>query len=323
LTLGECLEILYTTELLYWNDVRYNERANTAQDRLRSFEDVKTFPVSKEIKGAVQSESIVLRSLVRQDHESEHLLFQLRGKVVIKGLEKIERDVRTGVSLFCLVGQPGVTQIAREVSPSTSSLASKEVFLCIPKDISKTFLWIGSCFTSLHGADVFLEKGGTIISESLLKHALMSHCTKYGIPIPKVLPDIRIQLEGKETKEMTTILGDIGFIPNEIKYRKEILDQRDSMYFNSSHSFNFDFNNAYVTQNLVHKDNEVTIMDTHKEVFVTIGEKLTGVYRKKKCMDAIKLFFKAKKDPILLEKVAVTFFSLKYKVYAAMKYFAI
>lgn len=238
---------------------------------------------------------------------------------MVKGLERLESDAQTGTSTFCLVGQPGVTQTAREVA--AGAVASKEVFLCFAK--SAVHLWIGGCFASLHGADVALDRAETIVSKSLFKHALLYHCTKYKIPFPSELPQITVHLEGKESREMVSLLGNADFIPIEPKYRKEVLDQRDSMYFNSSHVFNFDFNNAYITQNLVHKDTEVTIMDTYKEIFVTMGDKLTGAHRKEKCMGAIKSFFKAKKDATLVEKIAVSLFSLKHKIYAAMKYFAI
>ena len=55
---------------------------------------------------------------------------------------------------------------------------------------------------------------------------------------------MQIQLEGKEDSKIICDIGTIELIPNEAKYRKNILDQRESMYYNSSHAFDLDFENG-------------------------------------------------------------------------------
>lgn len=317
-------------QLVYYNEIRYKEKAHGDEDRIKKYSENKVFPnIAKKLpisdKQVVPDSYISIKSLVKQDHEPEHLLLHLKGKLVVTTTTEEKRDSGLpSISLYHLLGQPKVGQIARELPPSINSLASNGVFLCISKEF-KPFLWIGQLWILQYGLHVKINEINSFISKSLFSRILLSYYSERNLKMPKYLPEIKIIIEGRESenKEIFGILGDQTLIKNELKYRKKVLDSREVIYLNSTHGFNFAFEENYRLHTLVHKDKDISIMDTHKEIFLLVGIGLQKEERIEKIKATLKAFFAAKKSKSLIQKVTVTFFLAHSKVYSAMKYLVV
>lgn len=331
LTLDEGLQVLDRIVLLCWEPVRYLERAVGSEDQTRRWRDVRVFPTQKAFahpladSQLVPEKSVLLRSFVRQDNEPEHLLLQMRGKLVVLTSDLEERKAAPA-ALYHLFGQPKVSQVAREVPATMASLASKGAFLCIAKDQAPT-LWVGQLYISYNNSFLKLQDAGSMIGRSLYKKLLRIYYKEKGLPCPKQLPEVRIAIEGKESRDALASLGDAVFIKNDVQYRKEALDARDSLYYTSNGILAPSFEGDYRSHTLVNLDDAVTLIDTNRELFVIPGKKLTGEDRRAKCKTAVKTFLVAKKAAQggkgISKRVAITYFNLSAKVYAAMKYLAV
>ena len=329
LSFDDAIDIIEATQLVYWNQVRYQERTSDGQDRLKSFDDVRVFPIRKQLKVAegeiVPDSAILLKSLVKQDHEPEHLLLQLKGRLVktTADTEEIRASLLNPTRLYHLYGQPRISQVAREVTPAMSSLASKGIFLCITRGF-KAFLWIGEYFASLYGAAIRINESSTILSEGLLKRIIHGYCKVKNMDYPTKIPEVHIMLEGKENPKAMELLGRPTFIKNELKYSKEVLDYRDSLYYDMTQESSFTFEEDNKSYSSIKEDSkDLMIMDTNKEIFLLIGDKLVKEERRAKFKTVVKAFFSAKKSKSMIQKVTITLISAKSKIYAALKYLTI
>ena len=187
--------------------------------------------------------------------------------------------------------------------------------------MKKGFIWIGEYFGVKYGENILIDKTETIISKSLIKTIVITTCMRRQINIPKRLPQFMIQIEGNEDINFMNFLGDSQFIPNDSKVEKDALDSRDPLFYSSLYKFDLSFIAEHRVQIPVFKPEEITIMDTNKELFIFVGNLVRKDDRAKKCLAMIRDIFERKQKKDKMDKVVISFVSMKHKIYSAMKFY--
>lgn len=320
----EAIHTLSNISLKFWNKVRYQEKVKTLEDKAICWESIKTFPVyrnfsSKNDPDCATSDSIILKSFVKQDNEPEHLLLQLKGEFAITLREpQIKGTNQEGITIFHIHGQSHITQIVRELPPHLSSLASKGAFLIFVK--GKPILWLGQAFLEIFGQYLDLGNSESFFSSSLFSTLIWYSSQGSNITLPAQNPNVDVIIEGRENEEFRSLFSDSGFIKNEIGYRKTALDPRDPLFYSLSTGFDFAFSSEYRARALLYLDNSISFMDTYQEMLIFYGKDLSKNERLHKYKQGLKAFFGDEKQKQRLPNIAISFMSVKTAPYFALKH---